>query len=435
MTKEYANANPDKLGFPKIIIRNNLEDHKKDITSLDTIRLHLKPNPRHKWNNVPLVHEQIFDELSNELKATGLEKFIKKYDKYTVAAFLAEQIQNWLKEDTQTYPEENDVATLISAVQHFGEISESAIGLNNLALVESVLDNSHFSVPSDQWRTVKGGMQRLPDAFKPILGDKIAMGAEVFKLEYIDNMVHLHYNQNGVPLREVFNNVIVTVPFGSLRFWETPVFGYRKREAIQSLNYDHSTKIFLQFGTRFWENERVPNYGGVTKTDLPARRVVYPSYGLRDKDKGTLLVSYTWANDAIRWQDLKKEDQKKVILKNLSILHPNQVRAIQDVTNQTTKCWLEAFALFGPGQLQHLLIPGSLPEFNIHFAGEHLSVDHAWLIGSLKSTHRAVLEILYSHKLPLEGLVEWEQNSEWVPSDPSKESNWNRWKQLLRVEQ
>jgi hypothetical protein len=35
-----------------------------------------------------------------------------------------------------------------------------------------------------------------------------------------------------------------------------------------------------------------------------------------------------------------------------------------------------------------------LEEKGVHFAGEHLSVSHAWIIGALNSASRAVREIL-----------------------------------------
>jgi len=52
-----------------------------------------------------------------------------------------------------------------------------------------------------------------------------------------------------------------------------------------------------------------------------------------------------------------------------------------------------AFALFAPGQQSHLYEAIVSPEGRIHFAGEHCSLWHAWIQGSLESGIRAAREI------------------------------------------
>lgn len=44
-----------------------------------------------------------------------------------------------------------------------------------------------------------------------------------------------------------------------------------------------------------------------------------------------------------------------------------------------------AFALFEPGQFTTWLPALVKPEQNIHFAGEHTDVHHAWIVGALNS--------------------------------------------------
>lgn len=79
-----------------------------------------------------------------------------------------------------------------------------------------------------------------------------------------------------------YSQVICTVPLGCLAAVDFPHvddLSYTKRLAIRSLSYDTSTKVALQFKTRWWENPEVmPGgkiiRGGVSTTDLPIRYVI-----------------------------------------------------------------------------------------------------------------------------------------------------------------
>jgi len=83
-------------------------------------------------------------------------------------------------------------------------------------------------------------------------------------------------------------------------------------------------------------------------------------------------------------------NKKKLVLNSLKELHgyePNPKEVILK-----THRWLEAFAMFGPGQYTQM-IKAMKPENNIHLAGEHLSTEHAWIIGAINSATRAIREI------------------------------------------
>jgi monoamine oxidase len=49
--------------------------------------------------------------------------------------------------------------------------------------------------------------------------------------------------------------------------------------------------------------------------------------------------------------------------------------------------------MFYPGQLEELQTSILVAEGRIHFAGEHTSLKHAWIEGSIESAIRAVLEV------------------------------------------
>jgi hypothetical protein len=84
---------------------------------------------------------------------------------------------------------------------------------------------------------------------------------------------------------------------------------------------------------------------------------------------------------------------------------------------------LGAFAFFGPGKFQDLYMSLNYPAANgfLHFAGEAISVRHAWVEGALDSAWRAVREMLYfpgfTDKQRQTFFDHWGVNYEWI--DPS----------------
>jgi monoamine oxidase len=126
-----------------------------------------------------------------------------------------------------------------------------------------------------------------------------------------------------------YHHVVSTIPFGCLRLVDTSQcnFSWDLQTAIRTLHYDGSTKVAIQFKSRWWEKLPAPQIGGVSSTDRPTRTVVYPSYGLHG-EAATMIVSYTWAQDAFRTGAMAQGKGSAaetalldVILKDLTDMH------------------------------------------------------------------------------------------------------------------
>ena len=110
-----------------------------------------------------------------------------------------------------------------------------------------------------------------------------------------------------------------------------------------------------------------------------------------------MLASYTWGDDALRWDSLTPDERYRYALDGVSAIHGEHIR--QYYIQGATQSWLEdnyaygEAAIFAPGQLEHLHphIAGS--EGNVHFAGEHTSLKHAWIEGAMDSGIRTALEV------------------------------------------
>ena len=82
---------------------------------------------------------------------------------------------------------------------------------------------------------------------------------------------------------------------------------------------------------------------------------------------------------------------------------------------------LGAFAFFGPGKFKDVYASLNAPasDGRLHFAGEALSVRHAWVEGALDSAWRAVAEMLFKDTEFTDDQRQaftdhWGENPEWV---------------------
>ena len=236
-------------------------------------------------------------------------------------------------------------------------------------------------------QTIDGGMDRLPNAFYAALQQEVRFGAEVKAIDQTDTNVTVHVKTEAGRYSVTADSCICTVPFPCLRTIELGrPFSHAKMRAIRQLNYHASTKVLFQVRRRFWEQED-GIFGGATVTDLPIRRMNYPPAS-PGTERGVLLASYTWGQDALQWGAMDPETRLEAALDDVSRIHP-QIREEYEIG--TSYAWYAdrwargAFALFTPDQQTELQAAIVRPEGRVHFAGEHCSLYHAWIQGALES--------------------------------------------------
>ncbi|MFF8918221.1 flavin monoamine oxidase family protein [Streptomyces sp. NPDC015032] len=257
------------------------------------------------------------------------------------------------------------------------------------------------------------------------------------------------------------DRAIITVPFSGLRHIPVaPALSYGKRRAITEIHYDAATKVLLEFSRRWWEfeekdwktelekikpglydayrlgkapadgsllgahpsvppghlppNQRV-HYaayratarnqpeaahviGGGSVTDNPNRFVFQPSHPVEGSAGGVVLASYSWADDALKWDSLDDDER-----------YPHALGGVQDVYGQrvevfytgvgATQSWMRDPYAYGeasvllPGQHTELFADVRSAEGPLHFAGCHTSIKPAWIEGALESAVRSALEV------------------------------------------
>jgi monoamine oxidase len=357
MTVADADANPGQLPF-------DLADHEKGKTWTQL------------WNEATAEFRDQYEQGGQD----SLDDLLRSYDQYSIREFL--QMRGFSEGALELY-----------GVMSFRESNMNA------AVVEQLREIVGKSF--EDMQEIAGGMDRLPTAFYEQLKPYVRFGAEVTAVDQSPDSVTVHYKTGSGRFTVRGDYAIVAIPFSVLRDIEilnTP-FSREKQKAIRELNYNASTKILFQTRHRFWE-QTDGIVGGTTVTDLPVRRVVYPSFSDPNEERGTLLASYTWGQDALRWGAMDSEAMVEQALEDVAQIHP-------EVTTEfelgATQDWYGdpfargAFALFEPEQQTRLQASIVQPEGRIHFAGEHTSLYHAWIQGALESGIRAAKEI---HEAP-----------------------------------
>lgn len=351
LTKAEADAHPDRLPFV-------LAEHERGRTAdalweaaIGDLRIMVEHDGPAAWDHI-----------------------VREYDEYSLYEFL--RARGWSR----------------GAIESFTVLNFLEADMHN-SLVEILREDLGGAYTDMQ--EIAGGMDALPNAFYPSLADDIRFGANVFAMDQDAEGVTVHAKTEADRFSVAADYAVVTVPFSVLRTIEmlTP-FSAGKQRAIRQLNYHASTKIVFQVRERVWEDDD-GIYGGATVTELPIRRMNYPTPDPTTR-RGVLLASYTWGQDALQWGAMDEETRLEEALDDVERIHP-RIRDVYEVG--ASHAWYSdrwargAFAMFAPGQQTELQADIVRPEGRIHFAGEHCSLYHAWIQGALESGIRAAQAI------------------------------------------
>lgn len=361
-TQKSYEQDPDKLGY-------QVEAHEKGMSVDSLIEKSIKP---------------VIDFI-NQNPEVNWEEIINELDRYSMDSFLR---YNPIGQPLSIGAVEK--VKVLVGMEGFPELAFTAILREFIVLFSKGL----------KFYEITGGNDRLPKKFLEQLKDHIYFGQKMNKIVQEKHQVTIHsdHHTSHIPFQTSGDYAIITIPFTLLNFIEVyprESFSYNKWKAIRELHYVPSTKIGLQFKTRFWEKEG--KVGGKLTTDLPIRFAYYPSNHNGTNGSGIILASYTWEDDALIWDSMSEEDRILNALKDLAIIHGDQVYT-EYITGYTHSWALYpyaggAFSMFKPEQNKELSPYISTPEGRVHFAGEHTSKAPAWIEGAVESGIRAAYEV------------------------------------------
>ena len=264
-------------------------------------------------------------------------------------------------------------------------------GARNIISTESFLNDGPWpgSVPHKEYLKIREGSDKLPQAFSTHLSEQIHLSMPVKSIEQKIKNILIH-TADGTEFSA--DRVLCTVPLTVLKKINfVPILSPEKEQARNGgYNYADSTRVFIQFKNRFWENENLNAWG---YSDWP-EEIWQPTWD-REGPKG-IIMSYLRYGRATEIDQLSKEKRIEQVLDRWDNIFPG---ANDQMENGISHAWAldqwSGGAWASPSSAQNETLGSHIvkAEGRIHFAGEHASEYHGWMQGALVSGLRAAKEI------------------------------------------
>ena len=248
-----------------------------------------------------------------------------------------------------------------------------------------------FPVNRKDFVKIRGGTDKLPQAFADTLTDQIHLATPVESIEQNADGIIVGVS-DGTEYSA--DRALCTVPLPVLnRIQFSPQLSDAKVEdSSGGYDYAESTRVFMQFANRFWESEGLNGWGN---TDWP-EEIWQPTWD-RGGPRG-LLMSYLFYDRAVELDQLSEENGIQHLLNRWTNVFPGVYDNIE-LENSTSHSWAlqewSGGAWASPTEEQNEALAARIgaAEGRIHFAGEHASDYHGWMQGALVSGLRAATEI------------------------------------------
>ena len=235
---------------------------------------------------------------------------------------------------------------------------------------------------------IRGGSDRLPQAFAAALGERVVTGSPVTGI--VAGSTVSTQCLDGRTYES--DRVLVTVPvpvLAGIRF--SPALSTEKTVAMNGgFRYQNATRVFVRFRTRFWEAEDLNGWG---ETDWP-EELWHPTWDA-DGPEGVLLA-YVYGTRADELDELDGDARVARVLDHWEDFLPG---ISSHAASGTSHSWRRdpwsraAWAWPTPTQDHELTSALARAEGPLHFAGEHVSGARGWMQGAFESGLRAKMEI------------------------------------------
>lgn len=274
-------------------------------------------------------------------------------------------------------------------------------------------DGDGFAVlgESDERFHIAGGAQLLPRAMAASLPEQIRLGWRLVAVEASpDGTVRLGFDAGGSQEEVVADHAILSLPFAVLRHvdCERAGFDQRKRAAIAELGAGRSAKLALQFTDRPWRysGPLAPGSGtsyadtGYMSTWEPTRGVPGAAGILLGFTGGEVAAAFSPASPyADATTDPSVGAYARDLMKRLEPVFPGLAERWNGKATLSVPmldpCFGCSYHYPRVGQVQRFGGYEHVPAGNVHFAGEHCSLDYGgFMEGAASDGYRAACEVL-----------------------------------------
>ncbi len=251
---------------------------------------------------------------------------------------------------------------------------------------------------SDERFHIRGGNDQIPRILAEKLGDRVRYGTRLGAVSRAsDGRVVLGVEGGGAPQDVMADRAVLAIPFTMLRNVKLdPGLGFspKKLQAIRELGYGTNAKLMLGFDKRVWESEKK---NGESFTDRPLQSSWDTSR--TQASAGGILTIFTGGKIGAAQGEGTPEQRRDAALADLDVIFPGSKAASNGKVARfhwpTSPLVMGSYASFKVGQLSAFGGAEGEVAGNIHFAGEHTSLEaQGFMEGAAESGQRAADEIL-----------------------------------------
>ncbi len=284
----------------------------------------------------------------------------------------------------------------------FGQEIDRQSALNFLTMIDPSTQRFEMYGPSDERFHVHGGNDLIPKTLAGRLGNAIDLNCVLERIRRRpDGLLQCSFHRGAQTLVHSAEHVIVTIPFSLLRSVEIDVdLPPVKRRAIAELGYGTNAKLMIGFTQRAWRT----GYGssGSTLTDLPYQ-LTWETSRLQAGTSG-ILTNFTGGRHGVELGLGLPADRATEVAAQLDAVYPG-LSALK--TREARFHWPSfpytrgSYACYLPGQWTSIRGAEREAVGNLHFAGEHCSLDaQGFMEGGCETGERAAAEVLVALRRP-----------------------------------
>jgi monoamine oxidase len=252
--------------------------------------------------------------------------------------------------------------------------------------------------PSNEKYHVNGGNDQIPAALAGQLGGQITLGSSLVAIARASNGSYtLTFSQGGTTKQVAADQVVLALPFSIMRSsvdFSKAGFNAIKTTAIREQGMGTNSKLHAQFSSRHW---RTLGCNGDTYADTGYQS----TWEVTRAQPGTagILVDYTGGTIGASFGSGTPVSRAQQFCAQIEPLLPGISQKFNG--NATVDYWAAnpytkgSYSYWKVGQYTKFSGAERERSGNVHFAGEHTSIDfQGYLNGAVESGERAAAEIL-----------------------------------------
>lgn len=280
----------------------------------------------------------------------------------------------------------------------YGLENDEQSALNMLYLIGSDDDSSFriFGESDERWHTHDGN-----DVFPTSIAARLAEGTvklshQLLRVADADGGFTLTFSSGGAEVEVSATRVVFALPFTTLRQVDLTALtlSEEKRTIITEIGYGTNAKVMGGFTSRVWLTDH--NASGSLTTDLPIQQTWDTTIG-QAGDRG-ILTNFLGGDRGLEAADFEAKAWFEDQLDDLEQVWPGTADAYDGVAVKmhwpTAPGFLGSYTCYRPGQWAFWSLEGAR-EGNLHFCGEHTSLDfQGWMEGAAETGALVAAEIL-----------------------------------------